>query len=158
MQQYKKKLHGYFTVEAAMIIPIVIFIIAFLIYAAFLVYGRCIMIQDSYLLALEASLVPDMNDPDTYVREKAVQRFGRKYFGNDLPEVHAWKKDNHIYVATKTITHHRAIDGYDLLNDKTWEIGSQMRADINDPSGKIRKLERIRDLAETGIRQLKQNE
>ena len=156
MQRYKKNLHGYFTVEAAMIIPIVIFIIAFLIYAAFLVYGRCIMVQDSYLLALEASLVPDINDPDTYVREKAVQRLGRKYFGNDLPEVHAWKKDNHIYVAMKTTTHHRAIDGYDFLIDKSWEIESQMRADINDPSGKIRRMERIRDLAEAGISQLNQ--
>ena len=141
-----------------MVIPVVIFIIAFLIYAAFLMYGRCLMVQDSYLLAFEASRVQDINDPNMYVHENAPQKLGRKYFGNDLPEVRTWKKDNHIYVAMKTMTHHKAIDWYGLLVDKSWEIESQMRADVNDPPEKIRHMERIRDLAEMGLKQMKRKE
>lgn len=141
-----------------MVIPVVIFVFAFLINAAFLMYGRCLMIQDSYLLAFEASLKANSNDPDVYVREKAGQRLGKKYFGNDMPDVRVWKSGNHVYVGMKTVTHHKAIDWNNFLSDKSWEIEAQMHADIIDPPGKIRRMERIRDLAGAGTDKIKGKE
>lgn len=51
---YKRK-KGYFTVEAALIMPIVLFLYLLIILAALLFYCRCAISQDDYLLAMRAS-------------------------------------------------------------------------------------------------------
>ncbi|GFI46733.1 hypothetical protein IMSAGC019_02052 [Lachnospiraceae bacterium] len=49
-----KKLKGYFTVEAAFILPVVLFLYLMIILAALFLYCRCLISQDNFLLGLRA--------------------------------------------------------------------------------------------------------
>ncbi|MBR5798474.1 MAG: pilus assembly protein [Lachnospiraceae bacterium] len=50
-----KKLNGYMTVEASLVIPLVLCIFVMIIKAGFLIYDRCMMSQDQYLAAFRSS-------------------------------------------------------------------------------------------------------
>lgn len=49
-----KKWKGYFTVEASLIMPIVLFLYLLIILAALFLYGRCAISQDNFLLGMRA--------------------------------------------------------------------------------------------------------
>ena len=51
-----KKAEGYFTVEASLVMPLVIFLIGFIFYLTFYLYNRCAIAQDTYVLAFRGSL------------------------------------------------------------------------------------------------------
>ena len=51
----KDTLHGYMTLEAALLMPAVWFTVFFLIFAGFFQYDRCIAEQDGRLLAIRAA-------------------------------------------------------------------------------------------------------
>ena len=56
MKRYlTKKVSGYFTVEAALLLPIIIMIIVFMIFLSFYCYDRCILEQCAYAAALRGS-------------------------------------------------------------------------------------------------------
>ncbi len=50
-----RKVNGYMTVEASLVIPLVLCIYVMIIKAGFWVYDRCVMSQDQYLLAFRSS-------------------------------------------------------------------------------------------------------
>lgn len=50
-----KRWKGYMTVEASFIVPIVLIILVLIIKSSFLLYDRCVMSQDSYLLVFRGS-------------------------------------------------------------------------------------------------------
>ncbi|MBQ8596617.1 MAG: pilus assembly protein [Lachnospiraceae bacterium] len=50
-----KKLKGYFTVEASFIMPIVLFLYLAVLTAALLLYNRCVVSQDCYLVGLRGA-------------------------------------------------------------------------------------------------------
>ena len=49
-----KKWKGYFTVEASLIMPIILFLYLLIILAALFLYGRCAISQDNFLLGMRA--------------------------------------------------------------------------------------------------------
>ena len=51
----RDKLHGYMTVEAALLMPMVWFSVFFFIFAGFFQYDRCIAEQDGKVIVLRAS-------------------------------------------------------------------------------------------------------
>ena len=74
------------TLEAALIVPMIICVFALLIYFSFYLYGRCVISQDSYILAFRASTARfGGDDPGGYVASKAASQAGRKYFGSSFP-------------------------------------------------------------------------
>lgn len=48
---------GYLTVEASLIMPVVLYVCIFIIYTGFFMYDRCLMKQDAYRAALRGSSV-----------------------------------------------------------------------------------------------------
>jgi hypothetical protein len=52
------KQNGYFTVEAALILPIVLWVFLFLIYQMLFQYNRCLLEQDTGMIALRGSVMP----------------------------------------------------------------------------------------------------
>lgn len=54
-----KKLSGYFTVEAAFLMPVFICVIALLCYLAFYMCNRAMLPQDAYILGLRGSLMQE---------------------------------------------------------------------------------------------------
>ena len=57
----KHTLHGYMTVEAALLMPMVLFSLFFIIFAGFFQYDRCIAEQDGKMIVVRAS---DMREKD----------------------------------------------------------------------------------------------
>lgn len=56
MKRYlTRKVSGYFTVEAALLLPVTIMIIVFMIFLSFYCYDRCILEQCAYAAALRGS-------------------------------------------------------------------------------------------------------
>lgn len=49
-----KKLKGYFSIEASMILPMVLFLYLMIILAALFMYCRCAISQDTFLLSMRA--------------------------------------------------------------------------------------------------------
>lgn len=50
----KKKYNGYFTVEASLVMPLVLGLYVLILSAAMLLYNRCVNSQDCFLLAMRA--------------------------------------------------------------------------------------------------------
>ncbi|MBQ6787267.1 MAG: pilus assembly protein [Lachnospiraceae bacterium] len=67
MRRYlTKKMSGYFTVEAALLLPFVIMIIVFMIFLSFYCYDRCILEQCAYAAALRGSSNRFANTQEAY--------------------------------------------------------------------------------------------
>ncbi|MCM1127208.1 MAG: hypothetical protein NC429_12145 [Lachnospiraceae bacterium] len=85
-----KKLKGYFSLEASLILPMVLFLYLMIILAALFLYCRCVISQDSFLLSMRAGRftfagreygeviygenVPDKWQAETYVQERLQLR------------------------------------------------------------------------------------
>lgn len=50
-----RKWNGYLTVEASLVMPIVLFLYLLIILSGFYLYNRCVISQDNYLLAFRGS-------------------------------------------------------------------------------------------------------
>ena len=61
----KKKLSGYFTVEAIFVMPIVICVVALLCYLGFFMCNRCLLLQDAYIMGLRGSMTNGLNNAET---------------------------------------------------------------------------------------------
>lgn len=85
-----KKWKGYFTIEAAFIMPFILFLYLMIILAALFLYCRCAISQDNFLLGMRASVfsygAEDYGEaiysekesglwrPDNYVQERLVRK------------------------------------------------------------------------------------
>lgn len=77
----RKKAGGYFTVEAAMVMPIVLGTIVFIIYLLFFQYNRCLMEQDIGMLAMRGAVLQAENNQERIdkLREHADNLYDEKY-------------------------------------------------------------------------------
>lgn len=84
-----KKVDGYFTVEAAMVMPIVIGSIVVIMYLLFFQYNRCLMEQDVGVLALRGATMQaeDNQERIGILREQVDKLNDEKYIVWDCGEV-----------------------------------------------------------------------
>lgn len=134
-----KEMGGYMTVEAAFIIPWVIFLFVFLIYAAFYLYDKCVLFQDAYTVCFRASVQKEENGVSDYLSSHMEERFGRKYFGVGKVEknVEQDRKEVSVYAAcnVKTPIRHFLV----MPQTDGWQIQTQAKAQIMNPTKIIRK-------------------
>ncbi|MCH5270578.1 MAG: pilus assembly protein [Lachnospiraceae bacterium] len=57
---------AYFTVEAVLIFPMVLYVCVFIIYSGFYIYDRCVTGQDAYRAALRASSLYRQDNQEVY--------------------------------------------------------------------------------------------
>ena len=77
---------GYFTVEATLIMPIVLYVCVFIIYTGFYWYDRCLMRQDAYRAALAGSSIYRDDNQKVYntVADTIARLAEDKYIANLL--------------------------------------------------------------------------
>ena len=77
----QKKVSGYFTVEAAMVMPIVLWVVLFVIYLLFFQYNRCLTDQDVGVLVLRGSILQEESPKERIkkIRGYAEQIYDDKY-------------------------------------------------------------------------------
>ena len=144
-----KKTGGYFSVEASMIIPLVIFLFSFLLYLTFYLYNRCVVSQDVYLLAFRGSLCcgssPD--EAEKYVTEQTPEQFGRKYIGiksliGTVDADRKWVEVQAEGIMSPSFTQ-------PLLPQSMWHFQAKSKAERICPAECIRKVRLAKKIAES---------
>lgn len=99
MDMKMKKIDAYFTVEAALVLPIVIAAILLTIYLFFFQYDRCLMEQNTGKLALRGCANP-FADGDEVVKNLAVQSREKdeRFLAWEMKEAQITFKRNRISV------------------------------------------------------------
>ena len=141
------------TLEASLIVPMVICVFCLIIYFSFYLYGRCMLSQDTYILAFRAvtTNLPDYeDDPASYVMSKAKDKAGNKYFGSSEPAFEADVSGDEVLVRGRSDAHHAAMGRYFLKPQEGWEYEAAGRATGIEYSENIREMTRFKDFA-TGV-------
>nr|WP_297766890.1 hypothetical protein [uncultured Butyrivibrio sp.] len=141
-----RKLSGYMTVEASFIVPMTICVFILIIYFTNYMYARCMLAQDSYILAFRASTAEN-EDMQQTVMDKSQMVAGNKYFGNTRPVFDGETRGKEITVTGKTTTRHGAMGRFFLKPKKGWEIETKSTARKRKYSDHIRTVKRIKDIA-----------
>ena len=82
-------MNAYFTVEAAMVMPIVLWVVLFVIYLLFFQYNRCLTDQDVGVLVLRGSILQEESPKERIkkIRGYAEQIYDDKYIAWDSGEI-----------------------------------------------------------------------
>ena len=128
--------HAYFTVEASLVLPIVlgsmIFVICFLLFW----YNRCLMEQNTAILAVSVAQVGESSQE---ARQKQLLRWQTGYVTN---EHYAWKMSNiHLSIQHRDIQVARS--GELLLGDRIWKSEASCDTLIMNPTAFLRLYRRI---------------
>lgn len=150
MCRYKRRkgLKGYMTLEASFIIPWVIFLFAFLIYACFYLYDKCVLFQDAYVLALRGSVQKEEAEMLEYVNAHMGAQFGSKYFGVGRVEGKAEKSKREIKVTGNCRVKIPFDNFLTFSKESGWGISTQAVAQIINPAKVIRKCRMAESIIE----------
>lgn len=150
MSVYKKRnrvqaeADAYFTVEAALIIPIVLCIFVMIIYLSFYLYDRCVMSQDCYVLSYRQSI--EKGGADRAGQPAAGEQFGQKLFMLSRMET-ASSSGTRISVKINAAMA-PPLFGLDFFREnRQWILSVQEKARKSDPPRDYRRIRRIMYLA-----------
>lgn len=149
---YKREFDAYYTIEASFIVPAAVFILVFVIHSAFMMYARCVIAQDNYLVAMRASILREGEDRGGFASSNAPEQFGSKYFGNDRPTLSVSAGDKSVRTESETVTHRTGFDMTDMWEE--WRVKTSAEAMVINAPAHIRELTRIRDAAESVLRRM----
>jgi hypothetical protein len=130
---------AYFTVEAAMIMPLVLSVYVFILYALAFLYNRALFEQDIFLLTLRGvvSQEGDVQKRIEKVKEETKQIYWDKYL---------WLRWEDPFMEIKgeriTITANAFLMGA----GKTWMIESVQSSTVIQPVRFIRGVQKIKEL------------
>lgn len=135
---------AYFTVEAALVIPIVLGIFVMILYLSFYLYDRCLLSQDCYVLSYRQSI--EKGKEDRSGQEAASEQFGQKLFMLSRIETAAGGG------STVSVKANAAMEpplfGLDVFREQRhWILGVQEKARKTDPPRNYRRVRRILNLA-----------
>lgn len=135
---------AYFTVEAALVVPIVLCIFVMIIYLSFYLYDRCVMSQDCYVLSYRQSI--EKGDADRAGQGAAGEQFGQKLFMLSSMQT-AVSNGGTISVKTDAAME-PPLFGLDFFEEEGhWSLGVQEKARKTDPPKEFRRVRRILNLA-----------
>lgn len=88
----QKDVGGYFTVEAALVMPIVLYVIFMILYLLFFQYNRCLLELDMGIFALRGSLAQAETNEDRaeLLRKQAMELDEENYIGWQCGKIQ-WK-------------------------------------------------------------------
>jgi hypothetical protein len=148
---------AYFTVETAMIIPVVLVTIVIIIHMAFMLYATCLLSNDSFLLALRGGIA-SADNPQKYVESNASAQFGNLYLGSNVPKVKSVNVDDsgkEIRVNLGTETFHEWTRYGSIGYTGSWKSSASWKVYYTKPFDRIRLMTRLTDLGRSGIAHLK---
>lgn len=148
-KERRRPLGGYFTVEASLLMGIVVTILVFVIYLGFFQYDRCVLAQDTYLLCFRTSLLREGGDTEK-LKEMAPRQYGSKYFFTGSIKTDADVRGGKVICRTSAVFHNRIFQ--DALPGGSWNISAASSAAETDPALHIRRHRRLRALISYGGR------
>lgn len=135
---------AYFTVEAALVVPVVLCIFVMIIYLSFYLYDRCVMAQDCYVLSYRQSI--EKGSADRAGRAAAGEQFGHKLFM--LSRMEAGMSGGKKVCVKVNAVMEPPLFGLDIFeHERHWILGVEERARKTDPPKDYRRVRRIMNLA-----------
>ena len=140
--------NAYFTVEAALVVPIALGILVMIIYMSFYLYDRCVMAQDCYVLSYRQSI--EKGNADRAGQEKIREQLGGKLFmlsGMDAGS----SAGGTIRVKTEASLD-PPLFGLPVFEEENhWKIAVERRARKTDPPRDYRRVRRLLYLASKAL-------
>lgn len=141
-----KRMQAYFTVEAALVIPLVISVLTMTVFLFVYQYDRCLMEQDMGMLALYAGTLAteDMNEMTKQVSRRAAERYTDKYLFWTQTKINiSVRKDRAEIVGEGSMV--MPLPEWNLLNsEKGWNAKVIRRISRLSPTEIIRLGRRIK--------------
>ena len=158
----EKRIHGqgvpaYMTVEASLIMPMVLCVLVICIYTAFLLYDCCVLYQEAYLVCLRESYRKDAGSPSVNtgrIEDDASELIGSRVFAVSTLNGAAssdglWA----VYEGTAEVA--PAVFGsFYLMPKSIWNISFSARSRKTDPSWSIRSWRRKSYIVKAGLKTL----
>jgi hypothetical protein len=139
------RISAYMTVEASLIMPMVLCICVILIYVSFFLYDRCCFSQDAYVLCFRESIRREEGTPTIRpdkIKENEQRQFGSKYFAvSSLETTASADGKNCVYEGTAKVLP-TSFGSYFLMPRDIWEATFHSSARKTDPSWSIRSVRR----------------
>lgn len=140
----KRGTEAYFTVEAAMVLPMVLMTIVLIIYLLFFQYDRCLMEQDMGILALRGATLQanDNEDRMRQLKEQAAGLYSEKYIAWDGGEIALRLEKGKIY-AERSGQISFPFRGGILKGNQDWTMTAAYENRIISPVSFIRSYRKI---------------
>lgn len=140
----KREIEGYFTVEAAMVLPMVLLTIVLIIYLLFFQYNRCLMEQDIGILALRGAALQagDNEDRMQQLKEEAAGLYSEKYIAWDGGEIVLRLEKGKIYAERSGQINFPFRGGF-LEENQIWTMAVTYENHIISPVSFIRSYRKI---------------
>lgn len=153
-QKYKRKngriphLAGYMTVEATLIMPIVLYLCIFMMYSGFFLYDKCVMKQDAFRAVLKGSSIYGQDNAEAYnaAWEQMNTITAKKYIAADC--------QYEVQVQDKVSV---SISGYidmpfwglaNLTKSSGWEIAETVESKCLNPTLFVRMCRQLTEAGE----------
>lgn len=146
-QSGRKKRPGpeaYFTVEAALVMPVVLCMIVMIIYLSFYLYDRCILAQDLYLLSYRQSI--EKGSAERAGSSAVYGQIGGRLFMLAGLETEAFAGSSVRVSGNAFMT--VPVFGLDFFDgQRRWNLAVEERAKKTDPPKDFRRVRRLLYLA-----------
>lgn len=141
----KDSVAGYFTVEAVLIFPIILFVYSFLLYMGFFQYNRCLLEQDVLLAAIKSSRILPYDSVEAARQAgAAVEGLGRdKYIGWTAKDPRVLAGQGKISIEVSGYMDIPLFRNVPFLHDGRWELQKQAEIKAQEPVFFIRLCRRI---------------
>lgn len=149
-----RKVKAYFTVEASLVMPMVIFLIGFIFYLTFYLYNRCVIAQDTYILAFRGSLCSNFSceksseEVEQFIIGKSAGQFGKKYMGIKTLDSSVEVDKRKISVEASGIL--KAAFAQQLQIPSKWHFYGNGQAERICPTECVRRTRLLKKVADTG--------
>lgn len=142
-----KKVDAYFTVEAVLVLPLVIMMVVFVMYLWFFQYDRCLLEQDTGMVALKGTAVQDaISEKRMYELEKLADGVYRdKYIACEELIQRAMVYGGKVLVEGKLKMGMPFMGAYFIEDKSEWQIDTGYRNDIIEPASLLRKYKRLKE-------------
>ena len=148
----KKIAAGYFTLEAALIIPGAVIILVLFIYLSFYQYDRCLLNTDAYIGCLRECREKQNYSKgltlDYFSDEAEVTLNKKRYFMLGGLSTEVGKSGNKIYLEGQAEIFPKVFGGNEMVRERNWFFSFGAQAWKIDASYGVRRFRRLKWLAE----------
>ncbi len=140
----KKDADGYFTVEAAFIVPMALAVLVLTLYLTFFVWGRCRIVQDAMMLSIRESSQKSSLSENRIRGEYAMRKEKYPFFSSFSASLSDQGGKEVTVSGQMRIT---PLSGYFLIRGRGLGFSCSVSTPDHDPPAKFRRYRRLTCLA-----------
>lgn len=141
------KVDAYFTVEAVLVLPLVLMMIVFVMYLWFFQYNRCLLEQDVGMLALKGTTLQDVTTEERMCELQNLSEgvYRNKYIACEDLLNSAKVQSGKVFVEGSMKMSLPFMGTYFIKDKSEWQIDTGYQNDIMEPTSLLRKYKRLKE-------------